>query len=178
MERKKFNRGTVNGGIVRIVISAVAVFVAIIVMSSAIKNWDPESITGGVFMCVIASIMIFASIFFVADGIRMILDGRKSFEVSRKGHSEVGRILDLTATEVTETQNGCVSHYTIYNLKFEYTDDNGNLCESQEQISEKVFSQLQENGLVPILVYKERAIFDRKKFESDNSQKTDNTQSK
>ena len=43
--------------------------------------------------------------------------------IKDKGHSENGRITDLTETEVTENNNGCVSNYTIYNLKFEYTDD-------------------------------------------------------
>lgn len=101
----------------------------------------------------------------------MIIDGKKSFEVLRKGHAEDGRILDLTETEVTETNNGCVSHYTIYNLKFEYIDDNGQLCESQEQVSEKVFAELKEKTIVPILVYKERAIFDRKKFNAEIAEK-------
>ena len=69
---------------------------------------------------------------------------------------------------MTENNNGSVSRYTIYNLKFEYTDDNGNLCESQEQISQNVYDKLQERTLVPILVYKERAIFDKKRFDSEN----------
>ena len=171
MERKKFNRGTVTGGIVRIVIAGIAMIIAAIVLSSALKSWDPENVGGGVFMCVIASLMIIAGVYFVINGIKMIIDGKKSFEVLRKGHAEDGRILDLTETEVTETNNGCVSHYTIYNLKFEYIDDNGQLCESQEQVSEKVFAELKEKTLVPILVYKERAIFDRKKFNAEIAEK-------
>lgn len=171
MERKKFNRGTVTGGIVRIVIAGIAMIIAAIVLSSALKSWDPENVGGGVFMCVIASLMIIAGVYFVINGIKMIVDGKKSFEVLKKGHSESGRILDLTETEVTETNNGCVSHYTIYNLKFEYTDDFGKLCESQEQVSEKVFAELKEKTLVPILVYKERAIFDRKKFNAEIAEK-------
>lgn len=171
MERKKFNRGTVTGGIVRIVIAGIAMIIAAIVLSSALKSWDPENVGGGVFMCVIASLMIIAGVYFVINGIKMIIDGKKSFEVLKKGHTEDGRILDLTETEVTETNNGCVSHYTIYNLKFEYTDDNGQLCESQEQVSEKVFAELKEKTLVPILVYKERAIFDRKKFNAEIAEK-------
>lgn len=171
MERKKFNRGTVTGGIVRIVIAGIAMIIAAIVLSSALKSWDPENVGGGVFMCVIASLMIIAGVYFVINGIKMIIDGKKSFEVLRKGHAEDGRILDLTETEVTETNNGCVSHYTIYNLKFEYIDDNGQLCESQEQVSEKVFAELKEKTIVPILVYKERAIFDRKKFNAEIAEK-------
>ena len=96
----------------------------------------------------------------------MVIDGKKSLEVSKKGHPENGRIIDLFETEVTETNNGCVSHYSIYNLKFEYTDDFGNLCESQEQISGKFYIELQKKELVPILVYKERAVFDRKRFDN------------
>ena len=171
MERKKFNRGTLTGGIVRIVIAGIAMIIAAIVLSSALKSWDPENVGGGVFMCVIASLMIIAGVYFVINGIKMIIDGKKSFEVLRKGHAEDGRILDLTETEVTETNNGCVSHYTIYNLKFEYIDDNGQLCESQEQVSEKVFAELKEKTIVPILVYKERAIFDRKKFNAEIAEK-------
>ena len=56
----------------------------------------------------------------------------------------------------------------IYNLKFEYTDDFGNLCESEEQVSKKIYEMLQVKTLVPILVYGERAIFDKKKFDSEN----------
>ena len=78
-------------------------------------------------------------------------------------------IVDLSETEVTENNNGCVSNYTIYNLKFEYTDDFGNLCESQEQISLKVYEILKQKTLVPILVYKERAVFDKKKFDIENN---------
>jgi len=169
VERKRFNRGTVGGGIGRIVIAGIAMIIAIIVITSAVKSWDPEDVGGGVFMCIIASIMLIASIGFIFDGIKMIIDGKKSFEVSKKGHPENGKIIDLYSTEVTENNNGSVSHYTIYNLKFEYTDDNGNLCESQEQISEKVFTKLQERKLVPILVYGERAVFDRKRFNDEEA---------
>ena len=57
----------------------------------------------------------------------------------------------------------------IYNLKFEYTDDFGNLCESQEQISQNIYEKLKQMTLVPILVYKERAVFDKKKFDIENN---------
>lgn len=167
MKRKTFNRGTIKGGIIRIVIAVVAMIVGAIVLSSAIKSWDSEEVAGGIFMILVSSVILIAGVFFVIDGVRMIIDGKKSLEVSKKGHSENGRILDLTETEVTENNNGCVSHYTIYNLKFEYTDDNGKLCESQEQVSAKVYNGLQNRQLVPILVYGERAIFDTKKFESE-----------
>ena len=68
----------------------------------------------------------------------------------------------------TENNNGAVTRYNIYTLKFEYTDDSGNLCESSEQISKKIYNKLQEMLLVPVLVLGERAIFDRKKFEEEN----------
>ena len=70
---------------------------------------------------------------------------------------------------MTENNNGCVSNYTIYNLKFEYRDDSGNLCESQEQVSQKIYEKLQQMTLVPILVYGERAIFDKKRFDDENN---------
>ncbi|HBK02659.1 MAG TPA: hypothetical protein DDY77_06495 [Clostridiales bacterium] len=168
MEKKKFNRGTMTGGIVRIAIALVAVAIAVIVISSAIASSDPDDRFGTVFMCIIGGIMIVAAIGFIGNGIKMIIDGKKSLEVASKGHSENGRITDLTATEVTENNNGCVSNYTIYSLKFEYTDDNGNLCESEEQISQKIFEKLQQATLVPILVYGERAIFDKKRFDEEN----------
>lgn len=168
MERKKFKRGTINGGIARIAISFVAMVIAIIVLTSAIKSWDTEDAGGNIFMCIIAGIMLVAGVAFVVDGIKMIIDGKKSLEVTKKGHSANGKIVNLYETEVTENNNGCVSHYSIYTLKFEYTSDDGNLCESEEQVSEKVYSNLQEKTLVPILVYKERAIFDKKRFENEN----------
>lgn len=169
MERKKFNRGTIGGGIIRIIISIVAIIIAIVVFTSSIKSWDPENIAGGIFMCVIALIMLIAGIGFIINGLKMVKDGQKSLEVLKKGHPEDGRILDLTETEVTENNNGAVSHYTIYNLKFEYNDDNGNLCESEEQISEKAYIALKQRTLCPIIVYGERAIFDRKQLEKDNT---------
>ena len=168
MEKKKFNRGTMTGGIVRIVIAIVALIIAINVIKSGIDSYDPEDKFGTIFMCIIGGIMIVASIGFIGNGIKMIIDGKKSLEVSRKGHSENGRIIDLTETEVTENNNGSVSRYMIYNLKFEYTDDFGNLCESEEQVSKKIYDMLQVKTLVPILVYGERAIFDKKKFDSEN----------
>ena len=105
----------------------------------------------------------------IVNGVKMIIDGKKSLEVLKKGHQESGRILDLTETEVTENNNGNVSRYMIYNLKFEYTDDFGNLCESQEQISQNIYEKLKQMTLVPILVYKERAVFDKKKFDIENN---------
>lgn len=169
MEKKKFNRGTMIGGIVRIAIALITVVIAVIVISSGVGSSDPEDKFGTVFMCLIGGIMIIAAIGFVGSGVKMIIDGKKSLDVARKGHSENGRITDLTETEVTENNNGCVSNYTIYNLKFEYTDDFGNLCESQEQVSQKVYDKLQQMTLVPILVYGERAIFDKKRFDSENN---------
>lgn len=167
MERKKFNRGTVTGGIMRIIIAAVAMFIAILVLSTTIKSWDAEDVTGGIFMCIIAGVMLIAGLGFFVNGVKMIIDGKKSLEVSKKGHPENGKILDLFETEITENNNGSVSRYSVYNLKFEYTSDGGNLCESQEQISQKFYEKLQEKTLVPIIVYGERAIFDRKKFSNE-----------
>ena len=157
------------GGIVRIAIALITVVIAVIVISSGVGSSDPEDKFGTVFMCLIGGIMIIAAIGFVGSGVKMIIDGKKSLDVARKGHSENGRITDLTETEVTENNNGCVSNYTIYNLKFEYTDDFGNLCESQEQVSQKVYDKLQQMTLVPILVYGERAIFDKKRFDRENN---------
>ncbi len=168
MEKKKFNRGTMTGGIVRIIIAVIAIAIAVTVISSGISSYDPEDKFGTIFMCLIGGVMIIASIGFIGNGIKMVIDGKKSMEVARKGHSENGRIIDLTETEVTETNNGSVSRYTIYNLKFEYTDDFGNLCESEEQISQKIYEKLQQLTLVPILVYGERAIFDKKRFDDEN----------
>lgn len=168
MEKKKFNRGTMTGGIVRIIIAVIAIAIAVTVISSGISSYDPEDKFGTIFMCLIGGVMIIASIGFIGNGIKMVIDGKKSMEVAKKGHSENGRIIDLTETEVTETNNGSVSHYTIYNLKFEYTDDFGNLCESEEQISQKIYEKLQQLTLVPVLVYGERAIFDKKRFDAKN----------
>lgn len=169
MEKKKFNRGTMTGGIVRIIIAVIAIAIAVTVISSGISSYDPEDKFGTIFMCLIGGVMIIASIGFIGNGIKMVIDGKKSMEVAKKGHSENGRIIDLTETEVTETNNGSVSHYTIYNLKFEYTDDFGNLCESEEQISQKIYEKLQQLTLVPVLVYGERAIFDKKRFDAENN---------
>ena len=169
MEKKKFNRGTMTGGIVRIAIALVALIIAVFVCKSAIGSYDPEEKFGTVFMCIIGGIMTVASIGFIGNGIKMIIDGKKSLEVGKNGHSENGRIIDLTETEVTENNNGSVSRYTIYNLKFEYTDDFGNLCESQEQVSLNVYEKLRQTSLVPILVYKERAIFDKKRFDAEHA---------
>ena len=168
MEKKKFNRGTMTGGIVRIIIAVIAIAIAVTVISSGISSYDPEDKFGTIFMCLIGGVMIIASIGFIGNGIKMVIDGKKSMEVAKKGHLENGRIIDLTETEVTETNNGSVSRYTIYNLKFEYTDDFGNLCESEEQISQKIYEKLQQLTLVPILVYGERAIFDKKRFDDEN----------
>ena len=168
MEKKKFNRGTMTGGIVRIIIAVIAIAIAVTVISSGISSYDPEDKFGTIFMCLIGGVMIIASIGFIGNGVKMVIDGKKSMEVAKKGHSENGRIIDLTETEVTETNNGSVSHYTIYNLKFEYTDDFGNLCESEEQISQKIYEKLQQLTLVPVLVYGERAIFDKKRFDAES----------
>mgnify|MGYP000221781881 CR=1 FL=1 len=49
MEKKNFNHGTMVGGIVRIVIALIAVLIAIIVISSGIKSYDPEDKFGTIF---------------------------------------------------------------------------------------------------------------------------------
>ncbi|MDY2889835.1 MAG: hypothetical protein SOU19_09790 [Candidatus Caccosoma sp.] len=158
-----------TGGIVRIAIAVVAIIIAINVIASSIKADDSDDKFGTIFMCLIGGIMLIAAIGFIGNGIKMIIDGKKSLDVTRNGHCETGRIIDLTETEVTENNNGNVSRYIIYNLKFEYTDDFGNLCESQEQISQNVYEKLKQMTLVPILVYKERAVFDKKKFDIENN---------
>lgn len=167
MKRKQFDRGTIAGGIARIAIALIAIAIAGTVIASGIRSQDPDDKFGSVFMFLIGGIMIIASVSFIGNGIKMIVDGGKSAAVSRKGHSETAKILDLTETEVTETNNGSTSVYTIYNLKFEYTDDSGNLCESKEQISRRIFEKLQTATLVPVLVYGERAVFDKNKFEKE-----------
>lgn len=168
MERKSFERGTVTGGIVRIVISVIAIIIATVILTRTIKNWDAEDTPGQIFMCVISGIMFIFSVAFIINGIQMIKNGGKSLKVTKKGHSERGRIIDLKITDVTENNNGAVTRYKVYTLKFEYTDDNGDLCESSENISQRIFDKLQEMKLVPILVLGERAVFDKKKFEDEN----------
>lgn len=168
MEKKKFNRGTMVGGIIRIAIALIGVIVAVIVISSGINSYDSEDKFATIFMCIVGGIIIFASLGFIGSGIKMIIDGKKSLDVARRGHPASGRIIDFLETQVTENTNGSVYNYTIYNLKFEYTDDFGNLCENQEQISQKVYDKLQQMTLVPILVYGERAVFDRKRFDNEN----------
>ena len=109
MERKSFERGTVVGGIVRVLISVVAIVVASIVMATAIRTWEADEAGGKIFQCVIAGILILAGVVFIINGVQMIRNGKKSFEVTKKGHSERGRILDLTVTEVTENNNGAIT---------------------------------------------------------------------
>ena len=70
MEKKKFNRGTISGGIIRIVIALVAIIIAITILSTKINSWDADDAVGGVFLCVIASIIIIAS---VADYQRLLI---------------------------------------------------------------------------------------------------------
>ena len=82
MEKKKFNRGTMVGGIVRIVIALIAVLIAIIVITSGIKSYDPEDKFGTIFMCLIGGIMIIEAIGFIGNGAKMIIDGKKSLEVA------------------------------------------------------------------------------------------------
>ena len=152
MKRKQFDRGTIAGGIARIAIALIAIAIAGTVIASGIRSQDPDDKFGSVFMFLIGGIMIIASVGFIGNGIKMIVDGGKSAAVSRKGHSETAKILDLTETEVTETNNGSTS---------------GNLCESKEQISRRIFEKLQTATLVPVLVYGERAVFDKNKFEKE-----------
>lgn len=168
MERKTFERGTVTGGIVRIAVCTAAFVVASVILVRTVRGWDSEEPGGRIFMCAVCAIFLIASVAFFINGLRMISDGRKSFEVARKGHAERGRILNLSITEVKENNNGAVSRYLLYLLKFEYTDDSGNLCESSEQISERIYKKLEEMQLVPILVLGERAVFDKKRFEEEN----------
>lgn len=58
MEKKKFNRGTMTGGVVRIIIALIAMAIAITVIVSGIGSYDPEDKFGTVFMCLIGGIMI------------------------------------------------------------------------------------------------------------------------
>lgn len=168
MERKHFNRGTMLGGIVRIIVALITMTIAGFVVASGIRMKTEETTFVILFMCLVGGIIVIASLCFIGGGIKMIIDGRKSLEVSSKGRPGNGRVLDLSETQVTERHNGCVSHYTVYNLKFEYTDDFGNLCESEEQVSQRMYEALRQVTLVPILIYKERAIFDRKRFDREN----------
>ena len=167
MERKHYSRGTMIGGVVRIIVALITMAIAGFVVASGIRMKTEETTFAVMFMCFVGGIIMIASLCFIGGGIKMIIDGKKSFEVARKGRAGNGRILDLSETQVTERHNGCVSHYTIYNLKFEYTDDSGNLCESEEQVSQSIYEKLRRVTLVPILVYRERAIFDKKRFDRE-----------
>lgn len=91
--KKKFNRGTVNGGIIRIVVAVIAIIIAIIVLTTALKSWDPENIGGGVFMCIIAAIMVIASVSFVFSGIKMCIDGKNLLKCQEKDIPKVEEFL-------------------------------------------------------------------------------------
>lgn len=84
MERKKFNRGTMTGGIIRIFVAVVAIIIASIILSSTIASWDKDEMAGSIFMCFIAGVIICASIYFIVNGVKMIIDGKKSLEVLKK----------------------------------------------------------------------------------------------
>lgn len=68
MERKKFNRGTMVGGLVRIAIAAVAVIIAVIVLVTAARSQDPDDNLGNIFMYIVGGIMVVAAIGFIASG--------------------------------------------------------------------------------------------------------------
>ena len=67
MEKKKFNRGTMTGGIVRIAIAVVAIIIAINVIASSIKADDSDDKFGTIFMCLIGGIMLIAAIGFIGN---------------------------------------------------------------------------------------------------------------
>lgn len=51
MERKKFNRGTMVGGLVRIAIAAVAIIIAVIILVTAARSQDPDDNLGNI-LCI------------------------------------------------------------------------------------------------------------------------------
>ena len=167
MERKHYSRGTMIGGVVRIIVALITMAIAGFVVASGLRIKTEETAFVVLFMCFVGGLIVIASLCFIGSGIKMIIDGKKSFGVASKGRVGNGRILDLSETQVIGRHSGGVSHYTVYNLKFEYTDDFGNLCESEEQVSQSIYERLRQVTLVPILVYRERAIFDKKRFDRE-----------
>lgn len=81
MERKKFNRGTMVGGLVRIAIAAVAIIIAVIVLVTAARSQDPDDNLGNIFMYIVGGIMVVAAIGFIASGKKWLLteENRLSF---------------------------------------------------------------------------------------------------
>lgn len=84
MERKKFNRGTMVGGLVRIAIAAVAIIIAVIVLVTAARSQDPDDNLGNIFMYIVGGIMVVAAIGFIASGIKMVIDGKNRFSFRAK----------------------------------------------------------------------------------------------
>lgn len=75
--------------------------------------------------------------------------------------------MNTTKIERKEKAIELMKKLDIYKPYIKGFKENGELCESEEMISPKAYEKLKEMQEAPILVYGERAIFDRKKFDSE-----------
>lgn len=171
MDKKKFNRGSIGGGIAQFIITGVCIAVAVIVLSLAIKDFDKDDVGGSVFMFIICGMFFIFGTVSLIGAVKTVIDGNKSRKVKRNGRASTGKVVKLFEIEHSETRNGATSRYITYHANFEYRDDFDNLCESEEQISKRVFDKLGDISIIPILVYKERAIFNVDEFEKENFMK-------
>lgn len=148
-DRKPYQRGSVPGGIFGVVFSVVFIALAI-------------GMTGafGLFGLLFAAF----GVFFLVVSINQIRNGRKSDEVARKGKEATALVKGKRRQYHSSHHSGRIlGHYTYYVL-YEYTDESGVLRECEEALSAREYDEVIEGGVIPVLVYRERAIFDKDKY--------------
>lgn len=150
------------------IITGVCIAIAIIVLSFAISDFDIDDVGGSVFMFIICGMFFIFGTVSLISAVKAVIDGNKSRAVKKNGKASTGKVIKLQEIEHSETRNGATTRYISYHIIFEYQDELGNLSESNEQISKKIFDALQDVSIIPVLVYKERAIFNVEEFEKEN----------
>ena len=115
---------------------------------------------GGIFGLLFAAF----GVFFLVLSILQIQNGLKSDEVVKKGKPSTALVKKKWHQTHTNHHNGMIHTHKTYHLLYEYTDENDALREGEESLSAKEYDEIVEGGVIPVLVYRERAVFDKDKY--------------
>jgi hypothetical protein len=157
-ETKVFKKGSILIGLSTIVISLGLIsFIMIFLLN---QNSEFHFSFYGILMIILAVVLFFTFI----DGLIMLWNGTTCEKVRKSGQKDYGSISKLWCEE----KNIYGKSYYFYYMKFSYRDEYGFVSEQEEKISIEIFERLHHTQMVPIIIYKERAIFDKKTFIAQN----------
>lgn len=154
MEPKRIKRGSIRLGLFINLLSLTLIVVVSIYHLH--MDYSNQFNLLGVF-CMLTNVLLF---FAFLKSFFVLYNGIMIQKTKKKGEEESGEIISLWV----EKKRILKKNIYFYLVRYHYLDRNGDTYERVEKLSFDEFELLHYSQMIPLLIYNDRAIFNKKSF--------------